>query len=551
VVRAAIYTRVSTEEQADHGYSIDEQERRCRQFIEQQEDDGWTYVDTFAERGVSGTLRNREALDRLLERTDEFDVVVINSLDRLGRSTKNLLELYDRFERDKVALVFLRERLDTTTPVGRLLRTVLSAIAEFERDLIAERTSSSLAARARKGSHTGGPRPYGYAWINQELVVEPAEAEIVKRIFADYATRGMSQRSIVRSLNDDGVRAQTGGEWRQSAIARMLANRIYAGQIEFKGDVIDGRHDEIVSLDLWNRAQEVRAGALKRGGGRNPDGAHLLVRGVLRCPLCRSAMLPRKARPGVERERYVCSGRIEHGSGFCAQPSIRRELIDEPFLAHLLDGYIDLEATRKRIEERLQEASGLAREAVAHAEGEVARIERAVATTERDYDAGDITGKQYAAREARLTEELDGAGAALGQARDRVAAIESAGPVGDAEQALLDYLADLKRATAAGAGAAPDLNALRNVIHRMFESIKLEPWDEGIALAYGDASGPPLMVSRVPVGEGRRYWLIPTLRSSAVEAGTLRPIGQEMPVPPSPQYPTIPSDNFLCRYCWW
>ncbi len=125
-MRAAIYTRVSTEDQAREGYSIDEQERRCRDFVDRE---GWTYVETFREEGKSGTLKHRPALDRLVASLDEVDVVVINSLDRLGRSTKHLLELYDRFERANVGLVFLRERLDTTTPVGRLLRTVLSAIA--------------------------------------------------------------------------------------------------------------------------------------------------------------------------------------------------------------------------------------------------------------------------------------------------------------------------------------------------------------------------------------------------------------------------------------
>ncbi len=154
-MKAAIYTRVSTEEQVNEGYSIDEQERRCRSFIEGEED--WTLVEVFKEEGVSGKLRSRPALDQLLARADEFDVVVVHSLDRLGRSTKNLLELYDRFEADHVALVFLRERLDTTTPVGRLLRTVLSAIAEFERDLIVERTRLGLAKARRLGVRLGRP----------------------------------------------------------------------------------------------------------------------------------------------------------------------------------------------------------------------------------------------------------------------------------------------------------------------------------------------------------------------------------------------------------
>ena len=215
-LRAAVYTRVSTEEQAEEGYSIDEQERRCRKHIDDQTDDGWTFVETFREEAKSGTLKHRPELDRLLSRLDDLDVVVISSLDRLGRSTKNLLALYDQFEKADVALVFLRERLDTSTPVGRLLRTVLSAIAEFERDLIAERTSTNLAARARQGNQIGGVAPYGYTWHDKKLVIAPAEAEVVQRIFGDYI-KGMTQRPIVRSLDQTGVPTRHGGEWQQSA----------------------------------------------------------------------------------------------------------------------------------------------------------------------------------------------------------------------------------------------------------------------------------------------------------------------------------------------
>src|SRR5204862_1083439 len=141
----------------------------------------------------------------------------------------------------------------------------------------------------------------------------------------------------------------------------------YVGRIETKDaagqpQVHDGQHDPIVDHDLWQRVQAVRAGASRRKGGRQVEGGHLLVRGVLRCT-CGAAMTPRRARPGVERERYVCSGRIEHGPGYCSQPSIRRERIDGPLLATLLDGYIDVEATRESIEQRARSALAAARQA--------------------------------------------------------------------------------------------------------------------------------------------------------------------------------------------
>lgn len=527
-MRVAIYTRVSTEEQAQEGYSIGEQDRRGRKFVDGQED--WTdsYVETFEEAGVSGTLRNRPQLDRLLARLDEFDVVVICSLDRLGRSTKNLLELYDRFEAAGVALVSLRERLDTGTPVGRLLRTVLSAIAEFERDLIGERTSTGLSVRARGGKQTGGKAPYGYRWEDKLLVVVSHEKEIVVRIFTDYC-RGMSQRAIIRSLKADGVPTRRGGGWHQSAIVRILTGVVYRGKIDFKGEIVDGVHEAIVTEELWERARQAREDNHRSKGGHLPDGLHLCTNGVLRCGRCGSAMLCRKGRPGESRDRYVCSGRIADRTS-CDQPSILRELVDEPFLAHLLDGYVDIEATRRRIEERTASAVTLAREAVSDAEGDVIRIERAIATTERDYDAGAIDGRQYAKREARLSDELDGARNALVRASEHAQDTEHAGLAGDAEQLLLEHLAAVKRAVVDGAGDAPDLNALRNVIGQMFESVVLMTGfgpphaDSGVENGFWEVEA---NVGELAGKDG--YWLLPVLKWSAVDKGTF--IRQEIAVP--------------------
>src|SRR5829696_6598492 len=124
-VRAAIYIRVSTARQAEEGFSLDEQERRAIAHIERA---GWEHAGTYREEGVSGAKRDRPALGRMLADLADFDAIVVPSLDRLGRSTKDLLGLYDQFESTGVALVSLRENLDTTTPVGRLLRTILSAV---------------------------------------------------------------------------------------------------------------------------------------------------------------------------------------------------------------------------------------------------------------------------------------------------------------------------------------------------------------------------------------------------------------------------------------
>jgi hypothetical protein len=191
------------------------------------------------------------------------------------------------------------------------------------------------------------------------------------------------------------------------------------------------------------------------------------------------------------------------------------------------------------------------REAVREREVEAARIERALAATERDYDAGDITARQYSAREARLAGELEGARNALQRARDHADQVEQSGAVpGDAEQAVLKHLAALKAAASGQAGAAPDLNALRNVIGDMFEYVQLVRAGDLLPPASAPTGGLMPIEGDVPTPprvDGGRYWLLAPLRLSAVDAVTFKPIGQEMPVPVSQAYP----EGFLCRYCWW
>jgi hypothetical protein len=176
-----------------------------------------------------------------------------------------------------------------------------------------------------------------------------------------------------------------------------------------------------------------------------------------------------------------------------------------------------------------------------------------VAITERDYDSGDITGKQYSAREARLTEELAAATNALERSRAHVETVEQDGVATDAEEVLLDHLAKLKRAVAEGVEEAPDLDALRNVIGEMFEAVHVIRHP-----GFGSGRGRTGVVPNVPgpdpqVKDGAAaYWLWLTLRSSAVDMATFKPVGQEMPVGCKPQYPRPGDpDSTLCRYCWW
>jgi site-specific DNA recombinase len=539
-MKVAGYIRVSTDEQVKHGWNLAED----RELIRQRCPEG-AELEYFDDGGLQGDDETRPALLAMLNRLDEFELIIMRSQDRISRDPVIWGTAAKGFRAAGVRIDTFSGPIDLGTPQGRFSASVMAAVGKLEKEQIGQRVQQALGARARAGLHTGGAAPYGYTWEDKLLVIVEREAEIIRRIFTDYLN-GRSQRAIIRSLNDSGVPTRHGGDWHQSAVSRILGDDgiVYTGKLRYKEEVLDGRHDAIITEEVWQKAQAISSDGHRRKGGRHADGAHLLTRGILRCPECGSAMIPRKARPGVERERYVCHGRIAH-PGSCSQRSIRRELIDEPFLAHLLDGYIDLEAALKRIEERTASALTLAREALTQAKAELQRAEVRVARVRRGWQDGVLDDDDYREQWPEVQAERDAALAALQRAEEHASQTEDTGIVGDAEQILLDHLAALKRAVATGADAAHDLAALRNVIGQMFESVSLTAWDEGIALAFGDGAGPSAR-PRVPV-TGRGYWLLPKLRWSAVDADTFRPIGQEIPVPEWQSYP----HGFLCRYCWW
>jgi site-specific DNA recombinase len=563
-VRAAGYIRVSTQEQVDKGWNLDED----RKLIEARcEERGWELVAIFDDGGRQGDDPDRPGLRELLDTLDELDVVVLRSQDRISRDIGIWAVTSAALRAARVQLETFSGPIDLESPAGEFMANVMASVGKFEKRQTGQRVRQALSARASAGLHTGGQAPFGYAWRDKTLVVVPHEAEVVRRIYRDYIS-GMGQRAVVRALNEEGVPTRptptrSAARWYQSAITRVLSNVVYTGKLDFKGDVTDGSHHAIVSEEDWNRAQAIRTGALRRKGGRHPDGRHLLTRGILRCT-CGSAMIPRKERVGVERERYVCGGRIEHGPAFCSQPSIRRELIDEPFLAHLLDGYIDIEATTRRIDERMASALTMAREALVQAEHDAASAEAKLARVRGHYQEGKIEAEDWAEQRRELTAGVAAAQEAVERARAHLREVEQGGVPNDAEQLLLEHLAAIKQAVTDGVGAAPDLAALRNVIGQMFESVELVRADEwprlqgqGFIPFCVDVGPVPTVADRADLAKtpnprsGRvetgGYYLFPRLRWSSVDSA-FKPMRQAIPWSPRAsgrpgRTPRSPSDN--------
>lgn len=288
VRRCAIYARVSVADAKQRELtSIAAQIEACEQFIASRHELGWVLAGpAYVDDGVSAATLKRPGLRALLAdiRQDKIDVVLVHRLDRLSRSLFDLADLLPLFSVQRVELVSVTQSIDTHTPNGRLSLNLLTSFAEFEREIIGERTRDKLAATRRHGRWQGNGAPLGYAVDHQQsLVVVPPEAELVKDIFRRYlafATMGelmdwISQRGITTKkwITHDGK--QRGGRpMDRTTVYRILNNHMYIGEAFFHGEWHSGIYPPIIDLDVWRAVQEKLAQRARRKGvpneGRNP-----------------------------------------------------------------------------------------------------------------------------------------------------------------------------------------------------------------------------------------------------------------------------------------
>jgi len=274
-VRAGGYVRVSQERNVHNGYGLDAQVIDIKRYVEYRR---WQLIEIYREEGLSGFLPasslktsenggkgNRPALDRLLNdaRAGKLDVVVFPSIDRAARSVWNMIEIDEAFREMNVAVVFVREGIDTSDAMGQFFRNICASIAQFEGNMIHERLVKGRQAKAAQGGYCGGFAPYGYKVENGKFVVIPEEAEVVRQMFR-WRIEGRSFRWIARDLARQGVKTQQGGRWRYSTVRVILARPFYAGLLEHDDGHPSGKHETIVSVETFNQAQEVSRRAAAR-----------------------------------------------------------------------------------------------------------------------------------------------------------------------------------------------------------------------------------------------------------------------------------------------
>jgi site-specific DNA recombinase len=365
-IRCAIYTRKSTSEGLDQAFnSLDAQREAGESFIASQKHAGWIALkDRYDDGGYSGGNAERPAVQRLLADIEagKIDCVVVYKVDRLSRSLLDFARMMALFEEMGVHFVSVTQHFNTAESMGRLTLNILLSFAQFEREIISERTRDKIAAAKKRGQWSGGRPILGYDLDrpNKRLVVNNQEAWQVKAIFDTYVQKE-SLLPALAALNQQGFRTKAwvdakershGGQpFDKSTLHHLLNNIAYLGRVRHRKENYAGLHPAIIDEPLFNRVQKLlNRNRVHRGACmRNRHGA--LLKGLLRCAACDSAMAHIVSCKGNKRYRYyACCKAMKRGLGSCPTSTVPAGIIESAVVeqlrrlvqeVHLEDGPID------------------------------------------------------------------------------------------------------------------------------------------------------------------------------------------------------------------
>ncbi len=353
VKRCAIYARVSTDERLDQEFnSIDAQIEACRAFIQSQKSEGWEECQSpFIDPGFSGGNTNRPALMKLLGRVNarSIDMIVVYKIDRLSRSLSDFSKMIESLEAHDVSFSSVTQQINSSTSMGRLMLNVLLSFAQFEREVTAERIRDKIGAAKRKGMWMGGVPPLGYDVMKRQLIINPDEAKLVRRIFEEYKHSG-SVTTLCASLASEGVTSKSwmkqdgkfraGKSFTKKHLYDILRNRIYLGEISLKDEWFQGQHEPIIDTATWEHVQSINAISWlsRRRATRlaNPSKRKSLLRGIL-FDTHGDPMYPSvtTSKSGISRLYYVSSPYARFGAATRPSKHYPGDELEQPVIDHI------------------------------------------------------------------------------------------------------------------------------------------------------------------------------------------------------------------------
>jgi DNA invertase Pin-like site-specific DNA recombinase len=442
--------------------------------------EGLQVVAEYADEDASAYYGNRgPELAAALDHAERIGgSVIVQHSDRLARGdgvqARHLVQL---LLEAKARGIRLRSKEDDSS-----LESVLMAAAMGERNSEDSRrkgaaVKAGLARRRAAGRRVGG-QSYGLTWRRngsdeRETVLDPAQAPIVDRIYAEYLA-GRNQLQIVKALNGDGILSARGGKWSAAVVGSVLSNPLYAGLVRDGAELIDAEHEAIVSRERWEEAQALRKAAKVYRRGRSTVGQHLFRKGFLRCGDCGAALVPRTARnkDGSLYESYRCQGRYVDPA-HCSMTSQLRAPIDTAVYTYFEQIGLDVEGTREQLAaataRKQAEVSALLRAAEQEVAAANARLDR----VKRDYMAEELEVGEWREFRDELQPQVSAALAEQERLTAQLAEVKAGPDLSSLESELLEHLAHIRAVVAGEVSDADGVAGVRAALLRLFDRFVL------------------------------------------------------------------------------
>ena len=444
--KCVIYIRVSSERQVK-GYSLDGQKHYLKDWAERQ---GMSVVEIYVEEGKSGkSIEGRTEFQRMMEDIQtgdmEVDYVIVFKLSRFGRNARDTLNSLEIMKQHGVHLLSVEDGLDSSSTTGKLIITILGAVAEMERENIIVQSYLGREEKAKRGGWNGGFAPYGYRLSEGKLIADEEESKVVRLIFEKFLYKNMgytaisaylNRNEILRPLAKNAVKPSC-GEWSTEQVKRILSNPLYTGKIAYgrrRTEKVEGTendyrlvrqdsfiisnvvsHEAIVSEEEFQRAQELREIRGKKGNHNiGQTHAHLLS-GIVKCPQCGAPMYIGVTKwtnaDGTERrtESYICSYALKHrGTSVCKRNGVVAEQVEK----EVMEFTSKLVCNQKfvhDIEKQIGSAIDLTEveKEIAYIKGNLSKLERSKSSLEKDIDSIDTEDPYQERRRKDMVRRLD------------------------------------------------------------------------------------------------------------------------------------------------
>jgi site-specific DNA recombinase len=374
---------------------------------------GWVEVGNYVERASAKDVTGRPQLQQLLNdaAAGKFDLVLVARIDRWSRNLADLLDTVSFLEKHGVAFHSATEHFDTTSPMGKMILSMLGMFAEFERAMIIDRIIRGNAAKISKGIPLSGRVGFGLRVTDKGRVeLDPATPGTVKRIFTEYVNEQKGTKAVGRGLNESGLPGPGGRRWSADSVSRVLRNRSFVGEIWHRERWHAGAHDALVDETLFAEAQTILDARAEPSVAARSRGDFVLS-GRITCARCRGAYVGTSGTSanGSVLRYYSCGAARRHGATRCDGPNLPAKELEALLTDALLHSYADTalfsQAIAAHIAAHASRQEPLTEQLTA-ARAAVSAKKRVRDKYQDDYEADRLTAERYETRAAQLDEEL-------------------------------------------------------------------------------------------------------------------------------------------------